>query len=193
MKGKEFVEKKEAIDVFIKNFDDIYASSNYKSLSDASLNNKLEKYLLNSIANYNLNSKIHLVIHIPAHLFTKETLPINKLITYHFLNKTKETELHLKQKFKQWRINLLIGSLFLILCFILLELFSNDSNLRLIRMFRESLLIVGWVAIWEPITFILFGWHPIVKKKLLYKKLANSSVSVEEYTSKLNNIRELLY
>jgi hypothetical protein len=178
---------KTTIDVFIKTLDDLYNDSNYNTLRDNTLNSKLDKYLLNCARNYKLNKRITIVIHIPTNLMSNDISNIKKIFIYHFSLKIKETELQLKQKFRQWKINLFIGATFLCLCFILLEWFSNESNMKIIKMFRESLLIVGWVALWEPISFILFGWHPIVKKKLYYKKLMNSPISIQRYMSKTNS------
>lgn len=180
------------IDIFVKSLEDIYEETSYNSLNYRFINSKLEKYLINSVKSCKLNKKVLLVIHIPAHIAVNDSAYLKKLFTYHFSLKVKETELQLKDKFRQWRINLLIGALFISLCFILLENFHNESNIKIIRMLRESLLIVGWVALWEPISFILFGWHPIIKKKLYYKRLMNSSIGIQRYISK-SNTKNIFY
>jgi hypothetical protein len=180
-------DKRKTIDIFIKDVDELYASSNYSSLRNNALSNQLEKYLLHSIKNYKLNDTINIILHIPANTVNIDTAAIHKAFTYHFSHKVEETELYLKHKFKQWRLNLFIGGVFLCTCFILLELFNSESGVKIVKMFRESLLIVGWVALWEPITFLLFGWHPILKKKLYYRKLEGASISVHRYAYKANS------
>lgn len=46
------------------------------------------------------------------------------------------------------------------------------------RAVGESLLILGWVANWRPLEIFLYGWWPIVRRRLLYRRLAAAAVEV---------------
>jgi len=38
---------------------------------------------------------------------------------------------------------------------------------------RESLTIVGWVAMWRPVEIFLYDWWPLVRRIRVYKNLLN--------------------
>jgi hypothetical protein len=48
----------------------------------------------------------------------------------------------------------------------------------MLRLFRESLIIVGWVALWRPLEIFLYDWWPIARSRQLYKRLAAASVTL---------------
>lgn len=172
------------IDIYIDRLEDLYALTNYSSFKSRALNPELEKHILNSVQNYKLKTNIRLVLHLPAASVIKNIPDIKQSINNHFAFKAKETEAHLKRKFRQWRLNLCIGTVFLAACFALLEIFEGKVETNGTKLLKESLLIMGWVSLWEPITFILFGWHPILKKKMYYQKLSDVSVSMVKYMNR---------
>jgi hypothetical protein len=43
---------------------------------------------------------------------------------------------------------------------------------------RESLLIVGWVAMWRPLEIFLYDWWPIASERRLQDRLSRMSVRV---------------
>lgn len=47
------------------------------------------------------------------------------------------------------------------------------------RVFEESLIIFGWVANWKPIETFLYDWWPIVRRRNLFKRLAEATVEVK--------------
>ena len=49
-------------------------------------------------------------------------------------------------------------------------------------MIRESLVIVGWVAMWRPVDLLLYEWYPISRDAALFGRLAKSQVQFETET-----------
>jgi hypothetical protein len=47
----------------------------------------------------------------------------------------------------------------------------------------ESLVIVGWVVLWRPVEMCLYDWLPVVRRRRLYRRLAESQVTVHYETS----------
>ena len=45
-------------------------------------------------------------------------------------------------------------------------------------LFRESLLIVGWVAMWRPLEIFLYDWWPIAGERRLHGRLSRITVRV---------------
>jgi hypothetical protein len=43
---------------------------------------------------------------------------------------------------------------------------------------RESLTIVGWVAMWRPMQIFLYDWWPLARRRRLYVSLSHAQVHV---------------
>jgi hypothetical protein len=46
------------------------------------------------------------------------------------------------------------------------------------ELFRESLLIGGWVAMWRPLELFLYDWWPIRAEARLYDRLSDMPVGI---------------
>lgn len=168
------------IKVIVKDTKDIFEHFGFRSLEDKVMNAGLETYIISSIKNYPLNKTIKIIISFVQEREQIDISSIERTIHTHFKYKAEEIELNLKQQFRQWKINMSIGILFLILCLILVEVLERFSPTNIVKILKESLLIIGWVALWEPITFILFGWRTIKRNKLYYQKLSEVPVVKEK-------------
>jgi hypothetical protein len=45
---------------------------------------------------------------------------------------------------------------------------------------RESLTIVGWVAMWRPLQIFLYDWWPLGRRIRVYKALQQAHVRVQQ-------------
>jgi hypothetical protein len=48
---------------------------------------------------------------------------------------------------------------------------------------RESLLIVGWVAMWRPLEIFLYDWWPIAGEQRLHERLSRIEVRIDPASS----------
>jgi hypothetical protein len=49
------------------------------------------------------------------------------------------------------------------------------------KVLAESLVIFAWVANWRPIEIFLYEWWPIVRRRNLYRRLADAKVELKRY------------
>ena len=79
--------------------------------------------------------------------------------------------------FRSGRWALAIGMAILAIC-LGLSLLSADrfGETGLARVLQESLVIIGWVAIWRPAEIFLYDWIPILQRRKLYRRLATCPV-----------------
>jgi hypothetical protein len=164
----------------IKNIGDLLKNDGSIASIEESLSKEIEEYLFKVVKCYPLRQKIKLLIIIKEFKRQGNDEEIAEIVHNHFCYKVKETQIYLKEQFRQWRINFFIGILFLILCLIIGGILDKFSHISMIKIIKESLLIIGWVALWEPVSFILFGWRVINRDKNYYKKLCNISIKVIE-------------
>jgi hypothetical protein len=46
------------------------------------------------------------------------------------------------------------------------------------ELFREGLLIVGWVAMWRPLQIYLYEWWPVLQRQRLYARMSRMPVDL---------------
>jgi hypothetical protein len=114
----------------------------------------------------------------PAEVNKEIEANLIKAIRNHFSYKNLLTEIELKRILYQGRTNFLIALIFLFLCLLTIRLLSHFEESLMQSLFSEGLLIIGWVAMWEPINTLLYGWWPVVHKRNIYQKIINMDISI---------------
>jgi hypothetical protein len=76
------------------------------------------------------------------------------------------------------RTSLLIGLGFLSMCLLGADALSAFSDEALPRVFKESLIIGGWVAMWRPMQIFLYEWWPLMRRGRIYRNLGHANVHV---------------
>ncbi|BCK87617.1 hypothetical protein MIZ01_1408 [Sideroxyarcus emersonii] len=130
-------------------------------------------------SSHSLNSRFHLTIHIEH--WPEQGDPTEMLtsaIHNHFLYQAERTRRRLHQVLKQGRISMAIGIIFVSSCLIAADFIGDLGPNAGYRIARESLTIVGWVAMWRPMQIFLYDWWPILRKIRLYQKLGSAHVQV---------------
>jgi hypothetical protein len=79
---------------------------------------------------------------------------------------------------KQGRTSLLIGLSFLAACLAVSETLLRGEAGTWASIFRESLTIAGWVAMWRPMQIYLYDWWPLLRRGRIYSKLSHMAVEV---------------
>lgn len=169
--------KYSAINVYVKGAESFFKQQTFFGFKERSLTTELEQYILNSMKVFPVKRRIKLVIHTQDKLAIDNKL-VERTIHAHFTSKYIEAKSIYKQQLKNWVGNLIIGILFLILCLMLVEVFESFSYIKAVKIFKESLMIIGWVALWEPVTFILFQWRSIKKDKQYFRKLSTVPIVI---------------
>ncbi|ANV25349.1 hypothetical protein ATN81_24330 [Agrobacterium pusense] len=75
---------------------------------------------------------------------------------------------------------LLTGSIFLAVCLLLSSVIDETCPFSpfLNRLFSESFLIVGWVAMWRPIELSLYEWWPFRHELRVYERIGKMPLSI---------------
>jgi hypothetical protein len=58
---------------------------------------------------------------------------------------------------------------------------SALSSELLAQLLADALLIIGWVAMWEPITVMLYQLWPIIQMKRIYERISTMDIEVLPY------------
>jgi hypothetical protein len=102
---------------------------------------------------------------------------VSDAIHSHFERRCERCRRELRQLLRRGLISLAIGLVFLFSLFVIVQATGLVTAERGIgTVVRESMLIVGWVAMWRPIEIFLYDWWPIVGRRRLFERLSRVRV-----------------
>ncbi|WP_255334362.1 hypothetical protein [Methanosarcina sp. KYL-1] len=167
------------IELELRSMMQIFNSFDPAPFHEKDLDASAEVYLYNSVDEFPLKQPLEIMIYLPPSEISEETANILKeAIRNHFTYKKVLTEIDLKRLLMRGRRNLMIAVVFLFLCLLMIHLLSSFEGNLLNSLFSEGLLIIGWVAMWEPVDIFLYRWWPIVHKKKVYEKILSMEVNL---------------
>ncbi len=74
------------------------------------------------------------------------------------------------------RLSMLIGLLFVAVCIGAAQAVGRLWEGTAAEILEQSLVIVGWVAMWRPLEIFLYDWWPIAQRVRLYRRLSEMAV-----------------
>jgi hypothetical protein len=138
-----------------------------------------EEYILSSAEEVPRQRPLTLVIHLPADQMPQPGAPDLAAAIHNYFANCETLELRrLRRLFRDGRIALLTGLAFLFCCVLLRELAFSFGNGSVSDILGESMLIIGWVAMWRPLEIFLYEWVPIRRRCRILAKLSTMPVVV---------------
>jgi len=167
------------IELELHNLLELYDPFDPAPLQERELDAGADEYIYNAVDEFPLKKPLEIMIYLPPSEVSEDVqLAIKKAIKNHFTYKRTLNEIDLKRLLKRGRRNLFIALFFLFLCLVLIQLLSAFEESLLNTLVSEGLLIIGWVAMWEPVHIFLYGWWPIVHRRRIFNKIIDMEVYV---------------
>jgi len=138
-----------------------------------------ETFIESWATGFNKKSRFDLTIHLaqwPADGDPTETL--TGAIHHHFSYKAERTHDALKHLLHLGRISLAIGITFVSICLLAANAIGKLGTNPGYDIARESLTIIGWVAMWRPLQIFLYEWWPLQRQIDLYQRLSKARIHV---------------
>jgi hypothetical protein len=105
---------------------------------------------------------------------------LNQAVRQFFGHRSELTQQRLRQLFREGRMSLLIGAVFLAGCVLFGDWIARAfPHAEFAEVVRESLLIGGWVAMWRPLEIFLYDWWPILGERRLSDRLSRMHVVIQ--------------
>ncbi|WP_270937207.1 hypothetical protein [Falsiroseomonas oryzae] len=147
---------------------------------DGDLDAVAEQYIVGWARELPAGASIAIVVHLPEREASRPgaaTLPDS---IRHFFGVRAQAEAdELRELFRFGRKALAIGLAILATCLLLAVQVSDGLGERTAsRVVQESLVILGWVAIWRPAEIFLYDWLPLARRRDLFRRLARAEVAV---------------
>jgi hypothetical protein len=144
------------------------------------LDSAAEHYIVETVKDFPKNTPFRIIIYLPPDIAgTERAQKIPQAIHNHFEYKVLVQDRKFRMRFRHGRSTLLIG-----LTFLAIALFARQAipphinNLLFAQIFSDALLIIGWAAMWEPITVLLYELWPIIQQKHIYEKISTMDIGI---------------
>lgn len=145
------------------------------------LDHDAEEFMISWAREFPLKDPVSLVVHVnqlPTHGDAQESIETS--VHNYFAYRAKLNRLEFRDLLKRGRTSLIIGLTFLGTCVLTSQLLFGQSTSTFSNIFRESLTIGGWVAMWRPIQIFLYDWWPLRRRGQLYEKMSRMRVEVRK-------------
>ncbi|MFZ1127080.1 hypothetical protein [Methanoregula sp.] len=143
------------------------------------IDSEAEDYIVDTVEDFPAKTKFMIRIYLPpAIVASEEAKKIVPAIHNHFRYRMLVTERKYRAKLRFGRVSLLIGLSFLAIALIASQLVAALNSHLLAQLLSYSLLILGWVAMWQPITVFLYELWPIIRLKKIYEKISRMEIEI---------------
>jgi hypothetical protein len=169
------------IEIQLSSIKQLFNSFDPAPFHEKELDVNAEDYIVNMVDDFPLKTPFRLVIHLPAGISDDERAKeIPPAVRAHFQYKAMEQELKFRARFRHGRWALLIGLVFVTIAMIVRQVVTANlgSDHLITQVIADSLLIVGWAAMWEPVTVLLYELWPILQQKKIYEKISRMEVVI---------------
>ena len=170
MKGKIELELHEA--------NQLFNSMDPSPFVDKDLDGDAEEFIVNWAQEYSHSEPLSLTIHLEHMPAADPTAMLQEAVHNFFAYRAKLNRLEFRRLMSQGRTSLLIGLVFLAVCFAIGNLLLGKVAGPWAGFVRESLTIAGWVAMWRPMQIYLHDWWPVRRRGRTYVKLSEMPVEV---------------
>ncbi len=167
------------IEMRLRTVQQIFNSLDPSPFHEKDLDPDAEAYITEIVQDFPIAQPMKIVIHLPskeAECEEAKTLEMAIRNHYNYLEASAARELRLK--FRQGRASLAIGIGFLVLMGGISSVIAPFTHSGFPAWIAQGLLIVSWVAMWEPINIFLYLWWPIRRKERIYEKISRINVEV---------------
>jgi len=142
------------------------------------LNRNAEEFLIEESEKHPYQTAIYLKVYLPPDALNRAQ-EIEAAVHQHFTYRKNKSLKELGQTLQfGWR-SLLVAIVFLSLLVLFTLLVIRrlpEGGLSII--FREILIILGWVALWRPIDLLLYEWRQFKRDANLFNRLAQCKIEV---------------
>ena len=143
------------------------------------LDHACEAFIENWALSLPHDSHLHLTIHVEQlGSATEASELVAEAVHNYYGYKVELVRGQLRQLLRQGRLSLVIGLGFVAVCLLLAEAITTLLPGPTAKIARESLTIIGWVAMWRPVQIFLYDWWPVKGRIRVFDNLRFARVNV---------------
>ena len=165
------------VSVRLESMKQLFNSMDPSPFYEKDLDPDAERYIVSWAEEFPLDEAVSLVLHVEVPDAAAAAPQAEHAVHEHFHNQARLTRLELRHMMRIGYRSLLIGLGVLTISLVLSETIDRDEG-ALADVVRQSLIIGGWVAMWQPMQTYLYGWWPLLRRRRVYEKLARMPVHI---------------
>jgi len=168
------------IEVHVGELKQLFNSMDPTPFRARDLDPRAEEFIAGWASELHANVPLGLVVHVDqAAVSPDEAAVLQEAVREFFKQRAVVTRRRLRQLLQVGRTSLLIGIAALAASIVLGDIGSSMlANTRFGGIFRESLLIGGWVAMWRPLEVFLYDWWPVRAEARRFDRLGDMAVRI---------------
>jgi hypothetical protein len=178
--SREPADPRGELNLYLAETRQLFDSMDPAPFRERDLDPKAEAYVVDWAREAPARVPLRLVVHLGRETATEGTAAmLREAVDDHFRRRARATWARLRRLFREGRIAFVIGLGFLLAAIAIGEwIASRISSERYSILVQESLIILGWVAIWRPMGIFLYDWWPIRAEARLLDRLGEMDVRV---------------
>ena len=169
------------IEVRVAELRQLFHSNDPSPFRERDLDPAAERFIVDWSRELPADAHLALIVHLERGAGqTDEAAILRDAIREFFGQREVAARRTLRELFRRGRISLVIALAFLASSILVGDWVAGVfAESRLVQVFREGLLIGGWVAMWRPIEVFLYDWWPIRAEGRLFARLSSMPVRIE--------------
>jgi hypothetical protein len=172
-----FGEHVELIEIKIQKINQLFNSLDPSPFLEKDLDDDAFEYIVSAVSSHPLKIKQKIILYLPkSHRKSISEVEIRRAIHNFFEYKKILAERGIRLKLKEGQFSFIVGLTFLVSCLLVGEYIQSLAKSTWTYIAFEGLLIGGWVAMWKPISDVLYEWWPIWKEKKIYHKISEMDI-----------------
>ena len=173
------VDGKILIEIKLSSIMQLFNSFDPAPFHEKELDSAAEKYIVATVDDFPKKTGFRMSIYLPKDLASGEQAKkIIPAIRNHFRYKMLVADRNFRARFRHGRVTLVIGLTFLTIALLARHEVSSLGDFLAAQLFADALLIIGWAAMWEPVTVLLYELWPILQRKQTYKKISEMEIEI---------------
>ena len=173
--------KQGVIEIRIRDLAQLFDSLDPSPFHERDLDQHAEEYIVSWAREFPTDTPLRIVVYLPGdRAATADKLGLASALANHFAYQAEAARRELKELFRVGLRYLGVGVPVLLICFGASQIVRTSFGEGAIQeALGESLLLLGWVANWQPIETFLYGWLPIKRRRDLYRRLSDAKVDIQ--------------
>lgn len=162
------------IEIDLSSVQQLFNSFDPAPFHEKALDRDAEQYIVDIVDDFPAKTPFKIVIYLPEPLVdTTEAQNIPEAIRNHFEYKAMVQNRDLRSRYRYGKFTILVGLAFLSIAMIasktVSKSFADDPLAQLVATAME---VAGWVAMWEPVTVLLYELWPMIQMRKIYEKIS---------------------
>lgn len=166
------------IEIRLERLEQLYDGLDPAPFRDKALDRAAEAYLLECAEDAPRHEPLRLFVRVPPALLDREP-EVADAVHAHFGWLWERAERRRLARARMHRFAMVLGVLVLLVALGLRGLFESDAG-GAAEVPREGLLILGWVALWRPVEWVLFDTWEHRQRRSALRRLAKAEVRLVE-------------